>query len=105
MPMMRDTLVLRPGGLVLRPGGLVLPLAQGLGQVVDHGAGIRPRGEPLLEGGEHRRALRRRSGVPACTERTAEPGVLIPQPRPQPLALPGERPARGVVERAGWRLG
>src|SRR5438093_7860131 len=95
MPMMRDTLV------PLR----VIALAQGFGQVIDHGAEIGPRGERLLEGGEHRRALRRRSGVPARAERTAEPGVLVPQPRPQPLTLPGERPARGVVERAGCRLG
>src|SRR6266850_4541202 len=51
MPMMRDTLVLSLGGLVL---------AQRLGQVLDHGAEVRPRGQRLLERGEHRGALRRR---------------------------------------------
>src|SRR5256885_1529079 len=96
MPMMRDTLVLPLGDIAL---------AQGLGQVVDHGAEIGPRGERLLEDGEDRRALRRRRSVPARGERTAEPGVLVPQPCPQPVALPRERRARGIVERARRRLG
>src|SRR6266850_316549 len=59
MPMMRDT--------------LVLPLR--LGQVVDHGAEVRPRGERLLERGEHRGALRRHGGIPTRAERAGEPRV------------------------------
>src|SRR5438309_3663311 len=71
-----------------------LVLSEGIGQVVDHRAEVRADRQRFLHRREAALPRRGRRSVPVLAERPDEPGLLVPQPRREAVALGDEhRPA------------
>src|SRR5207245_5563579 len=64
-----------------------LVLSEGIGQVVDHRAEVRADRQRFLHRREAALPRRGRRSVPVLAERPDEPGLLVPQPRREPVAL------------------
>src|SRR5262245_13432334 len=72
--------------------------------VVDHGSEISPGRQGLLEGGEPTGPRVGARAIPRLAERPAQSRFLVTVAAHEPVALPGERLARGRVETTRARL-
>src|SRR5438046_692979 len=78
-----------------------LVLSEGIGQVVDHRAEVRADRQRFLHRREAALPRRGRRSVPVLAERPDEPGLLVPQPRGEAVAVGDERRPADPLEPAG----
>src|SRR3990172_386514 len=83
----------------------LLSLPERVAQVIDHGAQVRPGGEPLLEPLEQRRAVSRPDHDSVPLSRPGRDGLLLScLTGPEPLALLAEPLPRDVIQPSSLRL-